>query len=490
MNKDAIIEFIKKNLLSLICALVAILAVVAIFYPYGGIRDDQQQRANLIANNYSALAEFSKTRHLPVTDPSKSQADAGELAIFPNATVIAAAEKIDAKLIDQSTRALKFVKTLSSDDHVQLIPALLPDVQSQPAALKFAEVYTKVLSSDPTITGVGEPDAKPPVNPDPTLANFKAMNLQNDILHGSMPPSPKEIEDAKADLYNRVYKVQIYFRDGQPVNADDIRAQFETAAASLPDTLKAKVARNFKIYVEPHAFELNPLISVNIAPAATDIWYAQNSLWIQQDIAKAIADANLHSSNILDAQVKHLISLQVAPPPMDTFPPASADPSAPAGAGNMPSPATETQPLPVAYSVSPTGRASNGMYDVIHFSLLIDVDASHLNDVIESFSKGRLITIYRQDLYALDTSQLASQGYLYGDNRVVRLSLQGEELFLRSWTTPWMPDRIKQALGLMPVPGGTVPGAMPGMSPGMPNGYPGYPAPPGQGMMMPPGQPR
>ena len=127
------------------------------------------------------------------------------------------------------------------------------------------------------------------------------------------------------------------------------------------------------------------------------------------------------------------------------------------------------------------------MYDVIHFKLLIDVDARHVNEVIQQFSKGRLISIYRQDLYSLDTTHEASQsggGYLYGDARVIRLALQGEILFLRSWTTPWMPERIKQGLGLIApapgtagMPGGGLPGGgMPGG--GMPGvGMPGMNAP-------------
>ena len=313
MNRTAVIDFIKKNMLSLGCALVAILAIVALFYPLGGMVDDETQTASQRAANYNSLAGFTKPRKLPVTDPTKTAADAGDLKEFPNSAINKAGDDIANKLIQQSADALKYIKALSAKDHALLVPAVLPDAASQTTALSFAEVYTRVLSSDPMISGVGDPKATPPVAPDQKLLTFSAKNLLNDVLHGSIPPTPKQIEDAADKLYRDVYFPRIYSRNGQPVNKTEVDAEFKLATFKLPRELKEEVARKYKIYVEPRAFEVNPNISVNIAPAPTDIWYAQNALWIQQDIASAIAESNANSTNILDAQVKHLISLQIDP---------------------------------------------------------------------------------------------------------------------------------------------------------------------------------
>ncbi len=470
MNKDVVIGFIKKNLVSLACAVVALLAVAATFYPVAGMFETMQTDATNEAGNEQAIAAFSKTRKFPVTDPSKSAADAVDLTVFPNAALIKAGQAIDDKLIAQSKAAIDYVRTLSATGHTLLVPGALPDAQSQTTSLKFAEVYTKVLSTDPAIRGLPDPD-NAGIVPDPTLVAFKAMNLQNDILHGGLPPSQAEIGAAAQTLWKSTFEPRIYTHNGTPVNQVEVTQDFNAAAAKLPQQLKAEVAKKRKIYIEKTAFELNPKISVNSAPFPTDIWYAQSALWIQQDVARAIADANSQTTSVLDAQVKHLISLHIDPEPMYTFPPAGSTGAA-VGMGATgsttagPSAANETQPLPPVYTISATGRTSNAMYDVVHFTILLDVDARHVNDVIQSFSKGKLITIYNQNMYALDTAREAGAGFLYGNSRVVRLTLDGEFLFMRSWTTAWMPSQIKVALGLTaPTGAAGAPGMVPGMVP-------------------------
>jgi hypothetical protein len=470
MNKQAVFAFIRKNLLSLICALVALIALVATFYPIGGWIDDLQSQARDRSQADAALDAFkSKPRKLPLTDMTKPDADPGTLTVFPNSQVVAAGQNINTKIAAESKAILDYVKKLNADGHPQLVPGVLPNQQSQPVLIAFANVYPLVLSPDPSVTGLGD-------KPNPILATYKALNLQNDILKGRLPPLKQEIDEAKNALYTKEFDPQIYFRNGVAVNREEVLQKYNIAAAKLPQQLKYNAAVHQKMYVEPTAFETNQAINPNSTPALAYVWYAQLALWIQQDIARSIAEANASATNVLDAPVKHLIWLRIDPMPMYTFPPATNGGAGPSGASGMPSTATETQPIPLSYTVSPTGRSSNGMYDVVQFHLLIDVDAKRVNDVIQTFSHNRLITIFNQNMWVLDTAREESAGYLYGDGRVVRLRLDGESLFLRSWTTPWMPDAIKIALGLMANPGGpqTPTGGRPGMPPGgfMPPGGP------------------
>jgi hypothetical protein len=59
---------------------------------------------------------------------------------------------------------------------------------------------------------------------------------------------------------------------------------------------------------------------------------------------------------------------------------------------------------------------------------------------------SKLITVQQFDLSAVDGIAAADDGYVYGDVPVVRLTIRGEELFLRDWTVKLMPDQIKSLL--------------------------------------------
>jgi hypothetical protein len=64
MNKEAIFEFIRKNIVSLCCGVVAIAAIVLVFYPLGGMVDDLSTQANTHAGVYATLSGYVKTRKI------------------------------------------------------------------------------------------------------------------------------------------------------------------------------------------------------------------------------------------------------------------------------------------------------------------------------------------------------------------------------------------------------------------------------------------
>ena len=476
MNKEAILNFIKKNVLSLICAFVAIVAIVLVFYPLGGMVTALKTEADEHAQMFSTLNGFVKSRKLPISDPFKT--DAGDLKSFPNSATIAAGQAANKKWADYSTQMLKDLQEMNQKNHDLLIPDELPNPKYETTLFRFSQLYKLLLSTDTTATSMGDATVAPPISPEPTLASHNAMNLRNDVLHGGTPPIPKEIDDAKAALWQNVYAQQVYTQNGKALNLTEVQAAFTEEALALPLKMKNEVATKHKMYVEKDAFTVSPAITLDVKPQLVDVWYAQLSLWMQQDLAAAIAEANADSKNILDAEVKRLISMQIPIPPAQlyTFPPPAGGAQA-GGITDLPSTAIDTAPLPSIFSVSPTGRYSNGMYDVAKFKLVVDVDAARVNQFIETMSHDRLISVYLENEYALNSETESSKGYLYGPGSTVRLQLEGEILFMRNWTTPLMPDRIKMALGLMVPPAGGIPGGggfgAGGPPPGMPPGFGG-----------------
>lgn len=480
MNKQAIFTFIKKHVLSISCVIVAIAAVVLIFYPLSGMISDLQTEADAHAQLYQELTTLSKTRKMPMSDPN--QADPGNLPGFPNSNTIKAGQDAVERFAKASQKMLDMVTNMNQQGHNPLVPDELPKETFEHTPFDFAHVYGLVLSTDPAIRGRPDSTAKPPIAADPTLASFGALNLQNDVLDGGLPPTSTEISQAAHDLWDNTYAPQIVTRNGQPVNIDDLNAQFKVATERLPLRMKNEVARKHKIYVEKQAFTIDPNITTDRNALISEIWYAQLQLWIQQDLAAGIAEANKDSASILDSEVKRLISMQVPLEGLYVQPPASA---AAATTGTPPI-GDDKSAIPPNYAIGVTGRYCNGMYDVSRFTLVVDVDASRVNQFIETLENRRLITITNESEYAIDPEVEASRGYLYGTGSVVRLVLDGEELFLRSWTKELMPEAVQITQGLIPPKAGVTP-AMPVQSP-----YPGMGRPPGMypGGGMPPGMDR
>jgi hypothetical protein len=481
MNKEAVLSFIKTNVLSLICGLVAILAVVAVFYPLGGMVTSLQTDADAAAADYNTINGYTtKQRKLPISDVY--QTDPGNLGQFPNKATIALGTDANKVWANYAVKMMKDLVDGNQKGHDLLVADELPLPTQDTTYFTFANLYKLVLSTDPAVTAIGNPNATPPVTPDTNLQLYRQKNLQNDILFGCLPPTIEQIKAAADDLKKNVYEPQLIYKNGVAVNEIEVEQRFTAEASQLPLKMKGDSAKTHKIYVEKDAFTVSPTIIPGQKPAIADMWYAQMQLWIQKDLCTAISQENAASKNVLDAPVKRLISMQIPAAPMYVFPPAAAGGQS---TGGVPATAKETDPIPPIYTVSVTGRYSNGMYDVVPFRLVVDVDASKVNEFIEMLSKDdRSITIDSENEYALDAEVESSHGYLYGPDATVRLQLDGEILFMRGWTEKLMPEPVKIMLGLVQGAagspgsmqpnhfGGPMGGGMPPMGPGMP--------PPGQ----------
>jgi hypothetical protein len=105
-----------------------------------------------------------------------------------------------------------------------------------------------------------------------------------------------------------------------------------------------------------------------------------------------------------------------------------------------PTAGNETSALTPAPDASPTGRACNGMYDVVQFSLKLHVDASRVPAVLNALESSQFLTVLAVQVKAVDTSDLSTQRYLYGKAPIVELDLICEELLLHSWITKYQPS--------------------------------------------------
>jgi hypothetical protein len=429
------LAIIKKNILSIICGVVALMAMIAIFWPLDGyfaqLQQDVDARKAVFAEDTTLL---HKPRTLPVLDPLST--DPEPLKGFPTDAVIARGKLATAAIGDEAKQMLAAATTLIT--HQPLVPNALPSGGTMEATF-FLRNYQKIMTYPPT---------------DPDQLQY---TLPITMLHAGTPPADLDIK-ARQDQIAAQITTEETQRDsnGNAINALDVQAKVDAAVQSTPDEMRSAVALGNQMYISPDAFHINPSLTGVNPPSTVAMFNGQVGLWLLQDVFSALASSNADcKGGVPGSRVKQLIKISFAD---DTFKPAYlTDPNAPPAP-----PADPLHPTRVL-TASPTGHVSNGLYDVIPFNLSIIVDAEQMPAVLLALSKNRFITVLQVAMLTVDSGQAILSGYVYGNKPVVQLNLTCEELFFRADTTPYMPDAIKKTLGIQPpqAPGSMPPGTTP-----------------------------
>ena len=245
----------------------------------------------------------------------------------------------------------------------------------------------------------------------------------------------------------------------QVTNEQQIIDEFNERIRKLPDEMKQEMATKYKVYMSQALMQPSPSLPADGKSAdVLSIWWTQVQFWVASDVAAAIREFNAKAMNVTEAPVKHLVNLVIQedffPPIMGgagsspmMMPPPGGDPSAApaAPAGGPPDP---TIPIPDGSTQSPTKRVSNNLYDVVKFSMTVDVEADKVPAFLKTLSTNRFITVIRFEMNPVDSQLKQILGYVYGNRPVVTLDIDCEALFMRQWTIRWMPEVIKRALGI------------------------------------------
>ena len=164
------------------------------------------------------------------------------------------------------------------------------------------------------------------------------------------------------------------------------------------------------------------------SPALDEAWYAQVALWIQRDVAEALAALNNRAADDLESAgeqpwvgnlpVKHVRGIDVG-----CYVPGTPD----------------------AESIGFTRRGSGGAIDVVEFDVDLVVCARRLPEVISEICAAGFYTPlhveYRQIPPNVDLT-----GYIYGSDPVLSVWIKFEACFLRSKYEPWMPEAVIAAI--------------------------------------------
>jgi hypothetical protein len=207
-------------------------------------------------------------------------------------------------------------------------------------------------------------------------------------------------------------------------------------------------AREIYCYGTPDSLDNRGKPSENEPPTQDFMWYAQMSLWLQEDVIRALAQLNENTAAAIQENggepwvgnlpVKHLRQIAVG----DYVPQAAM--GGMQAAGQAPGGQKDLMP-PGTGSMVFTGQGSTADVDVIQFGIDLVVEEAKLPAVIDAICGAGFYTPLLVNYEAVEPN-LEMMGYIYGNDPVVNVQLQFEGCFMRSEFDKLMPESVKTAI--------------------------------------------
>lgn len=195
-----------------------------------------------------------------------------------------------------------------------------------------------------------------------------------------------------------------------------------------------KVARGIYMYVDRYALRMQPMAESSAAPNDTEIWHAQMSLWIQQDLVVALASVNEKRAEALRAAkreydawvaympVKHLRSLRIS--------------------GRLGRGGGLNQG---GFALSFTTLDNDKDKFVVPLQLELVIEEAALNEVLDALCTIGFYTPLCVQYEAVEPDPLQRE-YLYGNDPVVFARIDLEGYYFREVFDKWIPKDLKRIL--------------------------------------------
>lgn len=409
-----VLNMLKKHVFSIVCGVVAIGAIVLGVMGLGSM-DDVKAELDKISNLHNQFASPSRN---PVNDKTieaeKKRVETTQAAY-------------DAVL--EEAKSLNRYEPLPPPPNETFFP-----VPTRDGRLQFGEIYRE---------------------------SFVQML---DQLKAGEPPSEFDVQRMREEMdEERRYQQSIFDdtsaeselpdEDGLPgVSTKSGLVTSEEAMSSPAARAAMRRAREIHCYANRTAFDEHMNIYDGITPNVEDMWDAQMSLWIQQDIVSTIARINEQAAAelkdnggrgwVATLPVKELISIRVS----DYL---SSDPNAQSRSTQQSSVSGDAPAFPPADMESVfTDTKSEDLFDVVQFTLKMVVDARKLPMIIDEISKNRFHALLNiQYVYERDKFEnLKMEGRIYGADPTLTVVMDFESIFFGDLYRCMMPDEVLERI--------------------------------------------
>lgn len=267
--------------------------------------------------------------------------------------------------------------------------------------------------------------------------------------------SPPSLEVMRDEILRREdnFRNQTLQKDvGDPLDEEEQR-QLQEALTEQRMSLYAEQAERIGLYATIEALNV-PRWEQARQPSLSELYDWQWQYWVVEDLLEALAEANRGSAtarySVQQAPAKRVLDVVVYE--SDPGEGGGGGPGASRGdRGRGSDGPTGIKPNPAAevtrdYGVSFTGRVTNPLYDVRLAEMTLVIETARLPAVMNALARRNFITVLDVDVVPADHYAAARDGYFYGSEPVSEVTLTLETIWLRSWTTPYMPGELKQAL--------------------------------------------
>ena len=381
--------------------------------------------------------------------------------------------RIFSDLNNQTEFTISTFAGINQRGHQQLVEGFLPAVTGD--SFNFKVRYRDAVAT--LLAGPG-----------PAAGFAEANGVTLPTLKAGLPPEPESLQRRLlriADEGARAF--------GDLLTEEQARSLRNEQKAALLEELTDR-ARALDVYAvsdigtssqfnSEFPLPVMKYVYLGTQPEPWQLWESQLQTWILQDIVAAIGLANGvevpgipplseaptgTGKGVLGAAVKRLLAMEVLPGYVGlhtTGGVGSLEGTQSAGSGAAS--AAARPPLPVEgaitpgpgiptlkpnYFISPTGRTSNSVFDVRHVRLRIHADYAKLPLFVEALARSNFMSVVDMKLTALDEYDYSASGlggpFIYGVGEMVEADLVIETLWFRNWTTPLMPEPVREYLGV------------------------------------------
>lgn len=428
---QAMLQFVKVHLVTLLCGVgsVAFILVGALGMSSRAVVEQMNRRkAETGSSEISSLMSSAK-----------------------NAAVIAA-EVERGRRFDEEYR--KTVQVLHEINQRQpLMEGVFPVAESLATPVVFRERYAEALKALPQKLIAGKLPDQAEIQEE--MQNVRDLAAQEEekrreTERGALPPtegrqppapSPRAPGAAPEVIPQEGPAVRGSPRMGAAGAGSDVAIPNEPR---FNPVLRARVAkaRSIRLYINEGTFHELPLEAIR-APTPIEMWMAQVSLWVQQDVVSAIEKLHRELAGrvregevcVEHMPVKHLVSIHVRGYQTQK--------------GLVPFPSRASAFGAEAAPPSFTGRVCDDQFDVVRFGVQAVVDQRQLLLVVDRITRENFYKCVDLD-YQVVPEKHAQDGYLYGTAPVVLARMEFEGYMARPIFDKWMPREMRALLGGQP----------------------------------------
>lgn len=442
------LSWLKSNIVIVILAILTIVPLPVAWYIAGGMNSKlREERQNEATKALRDVEGATVTYTLPVLGENEEEiSDTGPANSVKTAFYKAEREKREQMVAEVKERAVEF----NAKNHGVLVPGLLPmPERGAPAQLLPFEMAKRVQAT----------------------GGDNATSAYDELFRQLRIRSPLDSEVLREQIAARKQALMTQIAPGISENDMEESARAQISQQLVEQRLGALEthARDTSFYADASVLPPSvPRTVPAVAPSVETCFNWQADYWLISDLFSAFVAANDQfdtrgvGGNVIDGAVKRIESIAIDPFVTVTAPTLSAAPvetreAGPHGSNIYASERSSRSSSrrgaegTAALSSEPfTGRRTeqSDLYDVRYVKVTLIASYKKLPALINAISSENFMTVLDADIYAVDPWDLISQGYYFGTDHPVRVEMEIETLWLRSWTKAYMPPAVREQLGI------------------------------------------